>query len=186
MVAATESLERRVRHALGEVPDPEIPTCSIVELGMVERIEATAETVEVDLLPTFVGCPAKDVIGEDAERAVREVAEGREVRVRFVHDPPWTTDRITDSGREGLRALGISPPWDRGADLPARPVPLPFLRETGVPCPYCGSAETVMEAAFGPTPCRTTHFCRSCRNPFEGFKEKRPRLAASPPASTTP
>jgi ring-1,2-phenylacetyl-CoA epoxidase subunit PaaD len=162
------SLESRLREALAAIPDPEIPACSIVDLGMVERVEATAQRVEVDLLPTFIGCPAKDIIGEEVERAARGVVGEREVRIRFVYDPPWTTDRITDRGKEALRSFGISPHWERGG----KPVALPLLTRAGVACPYCGSTETVTESAFGPTPCRTVHFCRRCRNPFEGFKTK--------------
>ena len=176
-----DRVERRFRDALASVPDPEIPTCSVVDLGMIERVEVSEEAVEVDLLPTFVGCPAKDVIGEDVDAALRRVGDGRAVRVRFVYDPPWTTDRITEKGREGLRALGISPHWETSAT----PVSVPLMRESGTPCPYCGSADTVMESSFGPTPCRTTHFCRSCRNAFEGFKEKRSPLAPPRPPSTT-
>jgi ring-1,2-phenylacetyl-CoA epoxidase subunit PaaD len=161
-------VEIRVREALAGVPDPEIPACSIVDLGMVERVDASADHVEVDLLPTFIGCPAKDIIGEEVKEAVRTVAEEREVRVRFVYDPPWTTDRITERGKEALRSFGISPHWERGG----KPVALPLLASAGVTCPYCGSGETVTESAFGPTPCRTVHFCRACRNPFEGFKAK--------------
>lgn len=171
-----DALERAVRDALASVPDPEIPTCSIVDLGMVERVEVTENAVGVQLLPTFVGCPAKDVIGEDARVAVHRVAGDRDVRVAFVYDPPWTTDRITEAGKEGLRALGISPHWEQPAE---GPVPVSLMRDTGTACPYCGSTDTVMEAAFGPTPCRATHFCRTCRNPFEGFKKK--RLPVAPP-----
>ena len=178
----TDTLERRVRDALASVPDPEIPTCSIVDLGMVERVEVTDSAVVVDLLPTFVGCPAKDVIGEDVETAVRGVSEGRAVQVSFVYDPPWTTDRITEAGKAGLRALGISPHWEQPA---AGPVTVSLMQGSGTPCPYCGSLDTMMEAAFGPTPCRTTHFCRSCRNAFEGFKEKRSPVALPRSASTT-
>jgi ring-1,2-phenylacetyl-CoA epoxidase subunit PaaD len=163
-----DAREQRVWDALASVPDPEIPTCSIVELGMVERVHVDADAVEVDLLPTFVGCPARDVIGEDVEAALGHVSDGRAVRLRFVLDPPWTTDRITETGRAGLRALGISPHWERADG----PVPIPLMQGAGVPCPYCGSTESRMEAAFGPTPCRSTHFCTACRNPFEGFKEK--------------
>jgi ring-1,2-phenylacetyl-CoA epoxidase subunit PaaD len=177
-----EALERRVRDALASVPDPEIPTCSIVDLGMVERVDVKEDLVEVDLLPTFVGCPAKDVIGEDVEMALRRVGDGRVVRVNFVYDPPWTTERITEKGKAGLRALGIPPHWDERA---AGPVAIPLLRQTGTSCPYCGSTDTTMEAAFGATPCRTTHFCRACRNPFEGFKEKRSPVAPPRSASTT-
>jgi ring-1,2-phenylacetyl-CoA epoxidase subunit PaaD len=166
----TGALEGRVREVLAEIPDPEIPACSIVDLGMVERVGATEEAVEVDLLPTFVGCPAKDIIGDEVEKAVRTVAPNRAVRIRFVYDPPWTTDRITERGKQALRSFGISPHWERAG----KNVAIPLLKGSGVACPYCGSAETVTESAFGPTPCRTVHFCRSCRNPFEGFKTKQP------------
>lgn len=171
MTTATSALVDRVREALARVMDPEIPTCSIVDLGMVERVEATDEGLEVDLLPTFVGCPAKDVIGEDAERAAREAAGDHPVRIRFVFDPPWTTDRITERGKAALREYGISPHWEGGP--PGDPVVVPLLgSRAGTACPYCSSTDTVKESSFGPTPCRAAHFCRSCRNPFEGFKQK--------------
>jgi ring-1,2-phenylacetyl-CoA epoxidase subunit PaaD len=177
-----EALERQVWDALASVPDPEIPTCSIVDLGMVERVGVRADVIEVDLLPTFVGCPAKDIIGEDVETAIRRVGGGHAVQVRFVYDPPWTTERITEEGKAGLRALGISPHWEERAP---GPIAIPLLRQSGTSCPYCGSTDTTMEAAFGATPCRTTHFCRACRNPFEGFKEKRSSVAPPRSASTT-
>lgn len=171
----------RVWETLSGVMDPEIPTCSIVDLGMVERVEANDGSIEVDLLPTFLGCPAKELIGRDVEAAVRTVADGDDVRVRFLYEPAWTTERITERGKAALRAMGISPHWDGGG---ATVVPL--MTGSSVPCPYCGSAETVTESAFGPTPCRTIHFCRACRNPFEGFKEKaagsaRSQLVSGPP-----
>jgi ring-1,2-phenylacetyl-CoA epoxidase subunit PaaD len=174
-VVRTVTLEERAREALAEVMDPEIPAVSIVDLGMVERIEDEDDVLEVDLLPTFVGCPAIDVIREDAETALRVVSGGREVRVRMVYDPPWTTDRITEKGKQGLRSYGISPHWEGG---PPKPVPVSLLTVSHVPCPYCGSRDTVQDTPWGPTPCRAGHYCRSCRNPFEGFKEK-PRPSAS-------
>ncbi|MDQ3991175.1 MAG: phenylacetate-CoA oxygenase subunit PaaJ, partial [Actinomycetota bacterium] len=164
VTTAVATVEERVRRALTGVMDPEIPTCSIADLGMIERVAILDDVVDVALLPTFVGCPAKDVIREDAERAVRDVAADRDVRVRFVYDPPWTTDRITEAGRAALRVYGISPHWEGG---PPRPVVVPLLRREEVRCPYCGSTETAMESAFGPTPCRAQHFCSACRNPFE-------------------
>lgn len=141
-----------VREAIAGVVDPEIPSASIADLGMVHRIDETDDTVTVELLPTFVGCPAKVVIGEEVRKAVTRAAPGREVTVRFVYDPPWTADRVNERGRAALREYGISP-------------------DPAV-CAYCGSAETDLESAFGPTPCRSTHFCRSCRNVYEGFKDK--------------
>ena len=169
MSATTATLEAEAREALARVADPEIPVCSIVDLGMVQRLTVTADALDVDLLPTFVGCPAKDIIGEDVARALGEVAAGRVVRVRFVYDPPWTTERITEQGRAALRSFGIAPHWETAA---GGPVVVPLLCAPGVACPYCGSPETVQESAFGPTPCRAQHFCRDCRNPFEGFKTK--------------
>lgn len=168
MKTETDALEQRVRDALESVHDPEIPACSITDLGMVQRVDVTEDAIEVDLLPTFVGCPAKDVIGEDVRAALRVVTDGRELQVRFIYDPPWTTDRINERGRARLREVGIAPHWERVEG----PVSLPLMRVSGVPCPFCGSTETQMESAWGPTPCRTQHFCRACRNPFEGFKEK--------------
>jgi len=148
-----------VREALAAVKDPEIPTCSITDLGIVHDVRVTAERIEIDLLPTFAGCPALDVIKRDVEQAARDLAP--EVEVRFVNAPPWTSDRLNDDASDSLKAFGISPPL------------LQIGRAHNVTCPYCGSDQTVEESAFGPTPCRTVRYCNSCRNPFEGFKTKR-------------
>ena len=173
MSTATATLEERVRAALDTVHDPEIPACSIADLGMVERVHARDDAVEVDLLPTFVGCPAKDVIADDVRAALRDVVDGRELRLRFVYDPPWTTDRISERGRAQLREVGIAPHWEKRKG----PVPISLMSVSGVACPFCGSSETKMESAWGPTPCRTQHWCSACRNAFEGFKEKTERPA---------
>ena len=167
--AAALGVELAVWEALARVHDPEIPPLPITELGIVERVTVDDAAVEVELLPTFAGCPALDVIREDVERAAREVAGEREVRVRFVYSPPWTSDRITPVGREALRSYGLMPPGAGGIFVPLASLSRP---EGAVPCPFCGSDDTVLESAYGPTLCRTTHFCRACRNPFEGFKSK--------------
>lgn len=174
---ADDPANRRVASAVWEtlasVHDPEIPTCSITDLGMVERVLVTSEAVEVELLPTFAGCPALDVIRRDAAAALRAVTGERAVDVRFVYSKPWTTDRITAAGRAALAEYGVTPPGDAGGRVF---VPLASLQpsEGTVTCPFCGSDDTAVESAFGPTLCRSTHFCRSCRNPFEGFKPKTP------------
>jgi ring-1,2-phenylacetyl-CoA epoxidase subunit PaaD len=170
-----ESVELEVWRALADVHDPEIPPLSIIDLGLVERIEVGHDDVRIDLLPTFAGCPALDVIREEVEAAVIAATEGREVRVGFVLTPPWTSDRITPEGREALRRYGLTPPGEGGYRLPVIPLGELHRREPegpGAVCPYCGSPRTVLESAFGPTLCRSTHFCRNCRNPFEAFKPK--------------
>ena len=168
----TSAVERRVRDALASVRDPEIPPVSIVDLGMVEHVEVSEDEVAVDLLPTFVGCPALDVIREDVEAALRPVADGRRIAVRFSYSPPWTSDRITATGHDALRRYGLTPPGGAGA---ATFIPLASLGSrpsSATECPFCGSADTEVESGFGPTLCRSTHFCRNCRNPFEAFKPK--------------
>ena len=167
--------EQRVWEAVAAVHDPEIPPCSVVDLGIVERVEVADSRIEVDLLPTFAGCPALDVIEADVREAVESVAGGKEVRVRFVYSPPWTSDRITEQGREALKAYGVTPP-DMSSNRAGHRafVPLTALQVANPPltCPFCGSRQTVVESQFGPTLCRTIQFCQSCRNPFEGFKPK--------------
>jgi ring-1,2-phenylacetyl-CoA epoxidase subunit PaaD len=172
VIAERVAVEVAVRTALAAVHDPEIPPVSIVDLGLVERVAVVEDRVEIDLLPTFSGCPALDVIRQDVEGAARTAAPDLRVLVRFVHTPPWTSDRISAEGREAMRGYGLTPP--AAVSGPAVFVPLAALeRSVGVAdCPFCGSRDTVLESAFGPTLCRTTHFCRACRNPFEGFKPK--------------
>ena len=144
--------EFAIRVALEDIADPEIPGVSIVDLGMVGTVEVSADRIRVDLLPTFVGCPAVELVR--AAVTERLATFGRSVDVRAGFTPTWTTDRISAVGRDRLRRSGFAPPADP-ADLR---------------CPYCGSDRTVMDAAFGPTPCRSLHYCRSCRQPFEAFK----------------
>jgi ring-1,2-phenylacetyl-CoA epoxidase subunit PaaD len=174
MVELIDELEIRVLDALASVHDPEIPPLSIVDLGIVEGVSVSPDEVRVDLLPTFAGCPALDAIQEDVTAAVSTVAGARAVTVRFVYSPAWTSDRISDAGREALRSYGLTPPGSSDGDDGRVFVPLD--RVFGAPklamCPFCGSEETVLESAFGPTLCRSTHFCKACRNPFESFKPK--------------
>jgi ring-1,2-phenylacetyl-CoA epoxidase subunit PaaD len=144
---------RDLLDVLSTVRDPEIPVVSIVDLGIVERAELTPDgRIEVELLPTFVGCPALEVIRASVEEALATL--GRETSVEFTWRVPWTSDRITETGRQRLAAVGLGPP--------AEPA--------DVRCPYCGSEQVVMSSAFGPTQCRSLFYCRGCRQPFEAFK----------------
>jgi ring-1,2-phenylacetyl-CoA epoxidase subunit PaaD len=150
--------------ALAEVPDPEIPVVSLVDLGVIRTVEVDGDRVTVELTPTFLGCPALDAMRDRMAGAVRGL--GGEPDVRVVLDDSWSTDRITPTGREKLREAGLAPPLPRAAGEPA----LVQLRSRIFRCPYCGSDATRLENLFGPTPCRSIRYCDSCRQPFEQMK----------------
>lgn len=168
---------RAVLDALEGVPDPEIPTVSIVELGMVGAIDVDPGSIRVELLPTFVGCPALEVIR--ASVASRLEVFDRRIEVVVSFSTPWTSDRISPSGREKLRRSGFAPPPKLRSErsLPMLPVASrasfgvsPPDEAEPVACPYCGSTATRLENAFGPTQCRSIRYCAACRQPFEAFK----------------
>jgi ring-1,2-phenylacetyl-CoA epoxidase subunit PaaD len=181
--------EQAIFDVLRTIDDPEMPI-NIVDLGIVEGVRvapnqskdgtgsatpAAADTavahgengtrepvtVAVDVLPTFVGCPALSVIEDEIRKRVHSLAGVSEVVVNFKYDPPWTVDRISTAGRESLRKFGVTVPQrehERGQGGQA-PV-----------CPFCGSHEVTLESSFGPTRCRMIYHCEACRNPFEHLK----------------
>lgn len=163
--APASALERAVWDALHEVPDPEIPAVSVVDMGMVASVEVHDAAVRITVTPTFTGCPAVPVIEKDVAAAARALPGVEDVDVSFTFDPLWTTDRITPAGRVKLREFGLAPPTGK------RPV---LISEIGLPriavCPFCGSNDTRNENPFGPTPCRALYYCNACSNPFEQFK----------------
>ena len=139
---------------LAEVPDPEIPVVSIIDLGIVRGVEIGADQASVLLTPTYTGCPATQAI----ERATREALDGAglaDVAIRIVLAPAWSTAMITRAGHEKLRAYGIAPPVDTPG--PAE-------------CPRCGSHHTHEVSRFGSTPCKALWQCDACREPFDRFK----------------
>lgn len=152
--------------ALEGVCDPEIPALSVVEMGMIRELEVQGSEVRVQVRPTFVGCPALDIIRRDIGTALSGVDGVASVEIQFVHDPPWSPDEISPSGQEKLRQFGIAPPAPGGGES------LLTLDEVP-PCPYCGSADTHMESIFGPTACRYTCYCSGCHQPFEAMKSMR-------------
>jgi ring-1,2-phenylacetyl-CoA epoxidase subunit PaaD len=156
--------EPDVWEALAEVQDPEIPTVSVVDLGIVRRVEVGEGRLRVELLPTFVGCPATELIRLAVAERLAPLAPVVEVEATFAE--PWTSDRITPEGRRKLRESGFAPPGPAGAG----PLLLTISSRTTATCPYCGSADTAMENPFGPTPCRSIFYCNACKQPFEQFK----------------
>jgi ring-1,2-phenylacetyl-CoA epoxidase subunit PaaD len=150
--------------ALQEIPDPEIPVVSLVDLGVIRDVAVDGDHVHIELTPTFLGCPALEAMKRALEEKVSEL--GAEPAIAVVNDDSWSTDRITVAGREKLRAAGFAPPAPRAAGATT----LVQLQSKAFRCPYCGSTETRLENIFGPTPCRSIRWCESCRQPFEQFK----------------
>ena len=156
--------EAEVWAALEEIPDPEIPVVSLVDLGVIRSVDVQNEHVRIEFTPTFLGCPALEVMKRAMEEKVAGL--GAQPEVEVISDDSWSTDRITAAGREKLRAAGFAPPAPREATAPK----LVQLQAQVFRCPYCGSTETRLENIFGPTPCRSLRYCDSCRQPFEQFK----------------
>jgi len=152
----------RVWEALEEIKDPEIPVVSIVELGLIRQVGYTAGRLVVTLSPSFVGCPALEVMRRDVRLRLKQLGE-EQVEIRTVFSPPWTSDWITPGGREKLRGFGLAPPPRHAGDLTA-------VLQQAARCPYCESEDTELKNAFGSTPCRSIYFCNSCIQPFEQFK----------------
>lgn len=139
---------------LDEVPDPEIPVISVVDLGIVREVAWQGETLEVTVTPTYSGCPATSVISFEIESALRSRGV-EQVRLRTQIAPPWTTDWLSDKGRKKLEAYGIAPP--RPAGGPER-------------CPLCKSPDVARISQFGSTPCKAQWRCNDCLEPFDYFK----------------
>jgi ring-1,2-phenylacetyl-CoA epoxidase subunit PaaD len=154
--------------ALADVPDPEIPVLSVLDLGIVREVVESEDgrSVMVVLTPTYSGCPATEVIAQDVESALGRIYEAVEVRTRLT--PAWTTDWLSEAGREKLAAFGIAPPNGRAL----LPIAAPDPPTAGVPasCPRCSGSDVEELSGFGSTPCKALWRCRSCREPFDYFK----------------
>lgn len=172
-------LEAELRRLAGSVPDPELPVLSLEELGVLRAVHTRGPgRVEVELSPTYTGCPAIEAMSADIERVLHEHGVP-EVTVRPVLTPAWSTDDITPEGRRKLREFGIAPP--RTTHAPAGPVtlslgPTRHASESAAPmeaiaCPHCGSTETELLSRFSSTACKALRRCLSCREPFDHFKE---------------
>jgi ring-1,2-phenylacetyl-CoA epoxidase subunit PaaD len=163
--------EEALRAAVAAIPDPELPMLSIADLGILRSLRVRDSRVEVDITPTYSGCPAMEAIRAEIEAVLRHEGAA-EVAVRMVLAPAWSTDWISEQGRHRLAVAGIAPPGP--AMRPEPPavrdhVALLPVREA-VTCPRCGSRATEELSRFGSTACKSLHRCRSCAEPFERFK----------------
>ncbi|GGC98438.1 phenylacetic acid degradation protein PaaD [Undibacterium terreum] len=163
-----------VRKLLSAVPDPEIPVVSIEELGILREININAEQVEVVITPTYSGCPAMYAIEQDICGALQQ-AGITQFSVRTVLSPAWSSDWITEEGKDKLRAYGIAPPHAVGSETKAgQPQALRFMRKAvngSTPvCPHCSSGQTELLSEFGSTSCKALYRCLACKEPFDYFK----------------
>lgn len=156
--------EKAVWDILARVPDPEIPAVSIVDLGIVREVRLDGNALEVVITPTYSGCPATDVIARDVAAALHKNGFP-DARVATALSPAWTTDWITDAGREKLRAFGIAPP-----PRMERRIKSLLGEDPEVSCPRCGSVDTRKVSNFGSTPCKAHFTCNACLEPFDYFK----------------
>jgi ring-1,2-phenylacetyl-CoA epoxidase subunit PaaD len=151
----TPNVEREVWSWLEEIMDPEIPVLSICDLGIVRNVRWEETELVVTITPTYSGCPAMAVINDEI-RATLQKRGVTKVRIETQLSPAWTTDWLSQKGRERLREYGIAPPRPKSSG-PIR-------------CPHCGSDSTHLVSQFGSTPCKAIYVCDSCREPFDYFK----------------
>jgi ring-1,2-phenylacetyl-CoA epoxidase subunit PaaD len=147
---------------LDEVCDPEIPVLSLADLGVLRGVEFIDNEWQITITPTYSGCPAMKTMEDDILRKLND--NGIKANVHLVLSPAWTTDWLSESGREKLKEFGIAPPEDE-VDKSVL-----FSAPTVVPCPKCGSRETKMVSQFGSTACKAHYQCRSCLEPYDYFK----------------
>jgi len=159
-------LTERIRSILETVSDPEIPVLSVIDLGIIRSISVAEadHSVHIDLSPTYSGCPAMDTIEADIRTAL-SAAGFESVHIRTVLEPAWTTDWMSESGKQKLEAYGIAPPDQKSGDKRAL-----FGKAPEVRCPLCKSTHTTRLSAFGSTPCKALYRCDDCLEPFDAFK----------------
>jgi ring-1,2-phenylacetyl-CoA epoxidase subunit PaaD len=158
------SIEQKAWNILSEVEDPEIPVISILDLGIVRSIQEIDGMLQVQITPTYSGCPATQVIEESVIEAIKK-AEIGPFEVKTVLSPSWSTTMISESGKQKLLDYGIAPPADESTDK------LALMGEPRqIKCPNCGSTNTKMVSQFGSTPCKSHFKCKECLEPFDYFK----------------
>lgn len=149
--------------ALEDITDPEIPTISVVDLGIITDVQISEDdNISVTMTPTFSGCPALKILENNVKEKLESVFH-REVEVNTTFDVPWNTNMISEKGRQMLKKHGLAPPPEHHGLIQ-----IDILKH--IPCPYCESKNTVLKSPFGPTLCRSLHYCNNCMQAFEQFK----------------
>lgn len=163
MTATEQHIDQKLIPILEQVYDPEIPVLSVMDMGVVRSAVIDVGIVKVEITPTYSGCPAMDVIGDDIKKALKE--EGYDSEIELILSPAWTTDWITPKGRKELEDYGIAAPLDAEADKEAL-----LGHQKIVKCTNCGSTNTKLVSQFGSTPCKAQFQCKDCHEPFDYFK----------------
>lgn len=152
---------------LEEVPDPEIPVVSVVDLGIVRDVQLSDAGCVVTITPTYSGCPATQVIADSIVEALKKHGL-TEVTLKTQLSPAWTTDWLSEKGKVQLKGYGIAPPAQQVIDISG--IRRGRQNEPAVACPNCGSAHTRVVSQFGSTPCKALYRCNDCLEPFDYFK----------------
>ena len=163
MTTTEQHIDKILIPILEQVSDPEIPVLSIMDMGVVRSAVIENNMVKVEITPTYSGCPAMDVIGDDIKKALKDA--GYESEIDLILHPAWTTDWITPRGREALEKYGIAAPLEAEADKDVL-----LHGKKLVKCPQCGSKNTKMVSQFGSTACKAQFQCEDCQEPFDYFK----------------
>ncbi len=159
--------EEQIWEWLASVPDPEIPVISVVDLGIVRNVAWDDDMLCIDITPTYSGCPATSVISFDIQKALAEKGL-KNVKIRSVLSPAWTTRWITDGGRQKLKDYGIVPPVE--GETCAGMISLTGAKQANIACPRCESQNIERISQFGSTPCKASYRCKTCLEPFDYFK----------------
>ena len=159
------SIEKKVWEILETVTDPEVPVLTIIDLGIVRNVQVTGETIEVTITPTYSGCPAMDMIAANIRMALLENGFS-DIKITIVLSPAWTTDWMSEAGKQKLKAYGIAPPNPRQQTCEAQL----FAAAEAIQCPHCNSWHTHRISEFGSTACKALYQCDDCKEPFDYFK----------------
>ncbi len=164
MVELLENIsDEKLKEELLKISDPEIPVLSVFDLGVIRKIDVIDKDVNIELTPTYSGCPAMDTISMDLKIAIESL--GYKANINLVLSPAWSTDWISEEGRQKLEAYGIAPPLEESLDAKAL-----IEGERIVKCTNCQSTNTIMVSQFGSTACKALFKCEDCLEPFDYFK----------------